>query len=147
MTTRLAFYKAPGTLTDRLIRWGSNSPYSHVEFVRPDGRGLSASIREGCVRVKEIDFTSGHWDVIEVPWQDAELAIDRIMQHDGKAYDTWGVLACHVVSLARSHPDKWFCSELIAYGLGLPNPHLYSPGSLAATVQHLTTFSAAQRNT
>lgn len=139
---RLAFYKAKGTINDRLIRWGTNSPYSHVELIGPDGRGWSSSVREGEVRKKEINF-GDHWDIIELPWMDVNVACDRMDPEMGKSYDYIGIMFSHVLSLSRSHPDKWFCSEIIAFSLGLPDPHLYSPGSLSETVKYLTTFRQA----
>lgn len=138
--TRLAFYKAKGTWVDRLIRWGSSSPYSHVELIGPDGQGWSASPRDGKVRKTEIDFDSGHWDIIELPWKNLDVVADRVNDEMGKKYDWIGVISNHVVRLVRPSRGKWFCSELVAHGLGLDKPHTYSPGSLADTVRYMTTF-------
>lgn len=140
---RLAFYKAPGTLNDKVIRWGSNHPYSHVELIGPDGLGWSASAREGEVRKKKINFDSGNWDIITIPWQDTNTVAARMEDLMGLKYDYLGIILTHVVSLNRSHPDKWFCSEIVAMSLGLPDPHEYSPGSLSRTVRYLTTFQSA----
>lgn len=142
-TVKLAFYKAPGTLIDKIIRWGTKTKYSHVEFIGPDGKGWSVSPRDTTVRKKDIDFDDGHWDLIEVPWASCELMCNRIEAEMGKKYDWKGIIFNHILSLSRSNPDKWFCSELVAYGLGLEQPEIYSPGSLFNTVNFMTTFQKA----
>jgi len=127
---QIAFYKGEGTYIDRLIRWGTNTPYSHVELIGPDGKGWSASPREGIVRKKEIDWESGHWDIITVDWKDLEIVSQDVEAHMGKRYDYRSIISNHVFSLIRSNPDRWFCSELIACALGFYQPETFSPGSL-----------------
>jgi len=128
--TTLAFYKGEGTIIDRIIRWGTNTKYSHVELVGPDGKGWSASPREGLVRKKEINWDSGNWDLLEVDWVSLEQVAADIDRHMGRKYDYKGIFSNHILSLIRSNPDKWFCSELIACALGFPQPETFSPGSL-----------------
>jgi hypothetical protein len=137
---RLAFYKAPGTLNDKLIRWGSGHPYSHVELIGPDGRGWSASAREGNVRKKEINFDSGNWDIVDMPWKNGDVVAQRMEEFMGQKYDYWGLFLTHVIRVNRSVPDRWICSEVVARCLGLPDAHEFSPGSLANIVKHYSTF-------
>ena len=70
-----AFYKAPGTWRDRLIRLATRSQYSHVEFVlrRYEHQGqdrmfcVSASKRDGHrVRKASIPIQPDHWDFVTV---------------------------------------------------------------------------------
>lgn len=137
---RLAFYKAPGTLVDKFIRWGSNHEYSHVELIGPDGLGWSASTREGKVRKKKINFDSGNWDIIDMPWKDASVVASRMEPFMGQRYDYIGLFLTHVIALNRSVPNRWICSEIVAMALGLPDAHEFSPGSLANIARHYSTF-------
>ena len=137
---RLAFYKGKGTWIDKLIRWGTGTPYSHVELIGPDGKGWSASPRERKVRKKAINFDSGNWDIVEVHWKSLTITADRINPMMGRKYDYVGIFLNHVISVMRPRPDKWFCSELIAYSLGLQNPHTFSPGSLYNVEKYMTNF-------
>ncbi len=136
---RLAFYKASGTITDKAIRFVTRSAYSHVELIGHDGKGWSASPREGLVRKKQIDFDDS-WDIIDIPWVSTDDACARIEDEIGKSYDYAGIFLSQILSLNRSNPDKWFCSELVAKSIGLPDPNEYSPGSLSNTVGYLRTF-------
>jgi len=127
---QIAFYKAPGNLVDKTIRWGSNSIYSHVEIIGPDGYGWSSSQRDGGVRSKKIDFESGSWDILDVAWVDARSAVMKVHPHLGKKYDYAAILLSHVLATERHAKGRWICSELVAHCLGLPNPHTLSPGRL-----------------
>lgn len=136
----LAFYKAPGNIVDKAIRWGSNHEYSHVELIGSDGLGWSASPREGLVRKKKINFDSGNWDIIDMPWKNGDVVANRMEPLMGQKYDYWGLFLTHIVRTNRSIPDRWICSEIVAMSLGLPDPHEFSPGSLANIVKHYSTF-------
>lgn len=142
MTLMLAFYKGEGDWIDRAVRWATRSPYSHVEMVcddRPPSHrgwfeGLSASIRDGGVRLTPIAIKPGHWDFVELPWEDADTAWNFALQQIGAPYDLRGILGSQIVALRRQSPDRWFCSELCAAALGMGQPETLSPGGLHARV-------------
>lgn len=141
---QLAFFKGQGNWVDRIIRLVSRSPYSHVELIaepmiRDQAGGFicySSSPRDGGVRIKPIVLKDGHWDVVPVEWYAGDVrAIFRA--NDGARYDWIGILFSQFLNWRRQDKKRWFCSEIIATALGLPNPESFSPGSLKATVEKL----------
>lgn len=135
MMPALAFYKAPGTIIDKAIRVRTGSPYSHAEFL-PYGLGhqrqapaWSSSSRDGGVRCKLIRFDEGRWDIVPVPWAPDD-ALHRMAREDGKKYDYLGVLVGRSLGLPIQCPDRWFCFEICAYALGLPNHHIMTGSPL-----------------
>jgi hypothetical protein len=133
----LAFYKGVGDYRDWVVRKATRSIYSHVELVTtPDTQTvpslcISASKRDGNrVRSKVIDFREhpDHWDFLVVDHPRREV-IERVREHEGRPYDAIGAVLT-VTPIVTSRPGKWFCSELIGYALGLPQPHTLTPGKL-----------------
>lgn len=124
---QLAFYKAPGTWADRLIRIVTGSKYSHCELVI-NGTACSASIRDGGVRMKTIYLDPAKWDVVDVDG-DVTAAWDWFATHAGQDYDFLGALS-FVLPFLPSRSKQWFCSEACAAALGRPDPDLYSPQHL-----------------
>ena len=68
---KAAFYKEtrPGLpgIYNRLVRWWTKSPYSHVELVVSTGRAWSSSFEDGGVRSKLIDLDPAKWDLVDLP--------------------------------------------------------------------------------
>ena len=138
--TVLAFYKARGTVIDRVIRRVTQSPYSHVEILigcdaAPDGvfswPAFSASGRDGGVRTKLVTFDAGAWDFIPAPWaREGRIRMAEATQ-SGLRYDWLGLFLSQVLNLRRGSSRRWFCSELVAWALDLPTPSALSPGDLA----------------
>ena len=88
---------------DKVIRWATGHPASHVEYVVGGDLGksnvcISASKRDG----------------------------NKVRS---KPYDTWGALLS-VTPFNRHKLGAWFCSEIMAHSLSLPEPHRFTPGSL-----------------
>ena len=136
MAFALAFYTGTGDWRDRLIRFVTRSPYSHVEFVWLDGEMdgkhlcVSASPRDGGVRHAYINLSSGRWEVVDLVF---ELPVDLIgfwSLEDGAGYDWYGLVFSQFFNLRRHRTNRWFCSEICAAALGLPHPAKYSPGEL-----------------
>ena len=136
----LAFYKGRGStiwtrLQDWAIRFATRSPYSHVELIvgRAEfGREevcLSSSGRDGGVRQTTILLRREHWDLVDMPDQPDDVA-DFIRARFGKRYDYIGIVFSQILSLGRHSPDKWFCSEICAAALGMPNAQRMSPQAL-----------------
>lgn len=131
----LALYKGPATgLRNKVGRWLvcalTLSRYSHVELVL-HGVSYTSSFIDGGVRSKVIDLASGHWDLISIEG-DEQLAYDRFFADRGKPYDWLGML--RVSPLLRWLPRRGssrFCSEEVAWMLGLDDPETFSPAGLA----------------
>ena len=151
MALKAAFYRGtrPGLagIYNRLVRWWTKSPYSHVELIFYDGvkcaGGLaaSASNMDGGVRTKVIDFDLARWDFIELPDELAERAWQWFRDHDGAPYDLVGNLQFVLAPVPHSQ-TRWFCSEAVAAALGIPDPWRYSPGTLASALTLLQPASA-----
>ena len=129
-TVRLAFYKAPGTLFDRLIRWRTGSPYSHVEIVLSSG-WYTSSNRDGGVRRSDAYRNPDSWDFVEVI-ADAARVIQLYARTQGQGYD-WLGIAGQAVGIPRIHSaGRWTCSEWCAEALGLSRAYRYTPADLWA---------------
>lgn len=131
---KFAFYKAPGDLTDRVIRLASRSQYSHVEFVTQDGLCISASKRDGGkVREKQITFRPGHWDIVEVPGDYASAATFAAwMAAQAVPYCMLGAITS-VTPFHLNRRGRVFCSELMglicnAGGHDIADPWRLTPG-------------------
>jgi hypothetical protein len=58
---------------------------------------------------------------------DGEVPCQFIRDYLGARYDYAGLMLSQVLAFGRHNPDKWFCSEICAAALGLPNPQRVSP--------------------
>ena len=138
---RAAFYKSthPGLpgVYNRLVRWWTRSPYSHVELVFGDGRAASSSAMDGGVRIKSIEFEPDKWDFVDLPESLALSALKWFDEHEGAAYDYWGNVH-FVLPPVGGGKRNWFCSEAVAAALGMPDPGRFDPGPLHAALTFLT---------
>lgn len=130
---RAALYKGthpgwPGVY-NRLIRWWTRSPYSHVELIFSDGIAASSSYMDGGVRFKKIDFDPALWDFIDLPGHLEPAARQWFVDHAGQPYDLMGNVH-FVISPIGDDKRKWFCSEACAAALGFPEPGRYDPACL-----------------
>lgn len=85
-----------------------------------------------------------HWDIVGVPGCSSSAVIDMMSLHLGKPYDLLGAILTQFPFLQRSTKSRWFCSEIVAYGMGLPCPERYSPGDLYALLPHLAVSQPAE---
>lgn len=146
MIVQLALYKGDGALANAFIRWWAGSQYSHCELV-VDGWCYSSSVMDKGVRRKRIDLDSGSWDVVPLPWADADQVIEFFEQTDYRAYNWLGLLSSQVLNLGKAWPDAAFCSEWCAEALGVPDPSMYSPAALGELARFMggVLLSAGQR--
>ena len=140
MTITLAFYKGRLSLNDHALPFDravcawTGGDYSHVELIDlNDGAGWSSSYRDGGVRKKFIDWSSGRWDIYTLPG-DPVAARDRIKKHLGEGYDVFG-LFFFVIPLHLEARNEKFCSEIVSIGLDRPKPFKDSPVSLFKDLQ------------
>lgn len=147
----VAFYRGKGTMADRIVRMATRSPFSHCELIRSDIRPkrgdtvecISASGRDNGVRIKTITLEAPKWDIYAVPWAPTD-AWDRAASHIGQPYELWSMVISQLFNFRRHNRKKWFCSELIAYALGLNMPHAKSPGDLLRDIDdHVDTWRLA----
>ncbi|WP_299814245.1 hypothetical protein [uncultured Jannaschia sp.] len=149
----VAFYRGRGDWADRIVRFATRSAYSHCELIRSERRPklgtgvecLSASRRDGGVRLKRIELDAAKWCIYDVAWA-PDGTWDRAMEKLGAPYELWSLVTTHLLNFRRGNRERWFCSELIAYALRLDMPHAYSPGDLLRAIRdHTDTYHAARR--
>lgn len=150
------FYRAAkGHWWDKLIAWRTRSEYSHCEIMlcfqqRRDGQFVpdpgawatcvSASPREGKVRVKEIQLDPGKWTAVSIPCTCKDVfPLPRFVAETiNSRYDWPGIASIAISPLPGVQmPKWWFCSEWCAtviqrMGLGLRdrNAEDIAPGDL-----------------
>ena len=119
----VAFYKGEGLRRDKIVRWWTNSPYSHVELIMPNGE--MAGIRppeEPLVRKKTIHgIKESEWDFVELSVTEKQLRRLRgfIESTRGQGYDWLGMIASHLTPFKVKLPNRWYCSEWVAYALSV----------------------------
>lgn len=107
ITLQFSTQHKPGAWLIRKFTW---SPFSHVDFVLPDGRLLGAR-GAGGVQIREPElFAKLARFQVDAPAAVLELAKSQI----GKPYD-WGAIAGFVAKHDWSSEHAWFCSELVAW--------------------------------
>lgn len=142
----LAFYKGRKSInrpfdllakfSDWLTRKVTKGDYSHCEIAIKLDNGLyrcySSSVRDGGVRVKEMELPSGKWDLVEL-----DISKESVMKYylttAGKRYDWFGAIG--VVLKFRQARNKYFCSEWCAECLGYREAWRFSPNDLIAILK------------
>lgn len=138
MTVQLALRKNDTRIAARSIQWWNRSIYSHCELV-VDGWCYSSSVMDKGVRRKrigqgddEISLSTEKWDLIELPWADAESIIRYFVATDHYRYGWPSLITSQLLNLNRPIKGAQFCSEWCAAALSLPNPSSYSPATLGS---------------
>lgn len=131
----VAFYKAPGTAADKLIRWWTRGPYSHCELVFElvdGGQSLcmSSSLRDGGVRSKRILLDAESWDIVPVD-ADIDVAWAWAAEHAQDNYDLMGLIG-FLWRPESGEKNRWFCSEAVGAMLGYPQSWRFDPCALHA---------------
>lgn len=138
---KLAFYKAKkGNWLDKTINlWTGNYGYSHVELIFDNVKTtnadvslcFSASPREGNVRFKYIELDD-KWVVMDFDISDKEEKIlyAKSLKYNHAKYDYLGIFFWFVLPIKKQFENKWWCSEIISYLLGVKNFRI-CPNSMA----------------
>lgn len=142
----LALYKGRGLIGNAVIRAWTRSPYSHCELVI-GGLGYSSSLMDGGVRAKRIDWDSGNWDLIPVPWVRMEDVLAHYESTKGRSYSWLDLIRSQMFNTTANQPDADFCSEWCAAAMGVPSETLYSPASLGRLVIFLNQHCCARTHT
>lgn len=133
---KLAFHKGTGVFS-RLIRYGTHSPYSHVELVFSDGLSFSARAeRHPAVDIITPDFSDGLWDFVEIPSKYTESkARAWAEEQKGKSYD-WAADIAFALPFVDQDDQKLICSGSCTASLQAAgafkgfSPEEVSPGQL-----------------
>lgn len=141
MAVKFAFYKAQGTLLDRLIRWWMRGSYSHMEVVladNGDGTFLCASSAPGVgVRIVSMELPERDWDIVEGPG-DAAQAHAWFAERINAPYDYIGLLGFILRPVTGDTRGKYWCSQACLEAIGYPGAWREDPNSAYDVV----TFSA-----
>jgi hypothetical protein len=138
---QFAFYKAKEDLFDRLVSWKMQAPYTHVEAIIEAGSvtpymvSASSSLRDGGVRMKRIDFTTGKWDIIDVPSIDKDKVVDWFYMHRGEKYNIRGLIDFVVPFPIKSKENTWFCDQAIAAAIGLKDCNRFDVNGFASVLE------------
>lgn len=144
MTVKLALYKGKGTFVNAFIRYWTRSEYSHCELV-VNGMCYSSSGMDKGVRRKIINLDDGKWDVIELPWADAESVVAYFAETDHHRYGYFGLITSQLFNRGIAQDRAQFCSEWCARAVGLPSASSYSPASLGRLCEHINELTAKAR--
>jgi len=122
MKVKIAFYKEKAGWIDRVIRWWTKSPYSHVEMVMPDNytwMGISPFLTGQVDKRTKTDFDPEKWDFVslEINELQHEIIQDFFTETKGCKYDWIGMLLSQCLPFHIKRKNKWYCSEWIAYAL------------------------------
>jgi uncharacterized protein YycO len=141
---QIVLFKSNRHIVQKLIRWQTDSQYSHAALLF-DGMYLIEAHIQGGVQARL--FPAEHEDAYDVFDVAVEMSLDAMFAvmtfayaQRGKKYDFWGCL--RFISRRRlPENDKWFCSELVFEAFKqaghrlLNNVESYqvSPGDLATS--------------
>lgn len=133
---QIAFYRGPPrndwlhTVSHYGIRLWTWSKWSHAELVI-DGVCYSSSSRDGGIRAKHIDLTSGRWNVVDIELTDEQTAkaLAWFMVNDGDKYD-WAGIIRFVIPFIPQGERRWFCFEAIGESLGFAGAHKLTANDL-----------------
>ena len=122
MKVKVAFYKGKGNWKHKMVRWWTESQYSHVELVMPDNFTwititplMSSTVSS---RIKT-DFDLENWDFVSLDINEDQLQVinDFYGETQGCKYDWWGMILSQFLPFHIKRREKWYCSEWIAYAL------------------------------
>lgn len=134
MSVYLALYKAKGNWVNSLIRWKTDSIYSHCEII-VDGWMYSSTVRDGGVRCKIDSTDNKHWDLIPILFNNGESVLKHYSDTKDNPYG-WVDMIQSQIFKRKTRDDKGdFCSEWCAAALRIPSPQQYSPDELGELVK------------
>jgi hypothetical protein len=122
MKIKVAFYCGKGTWINRIVRWWTNSKYSHAELIMPDDItwiGISPFKKSVLCATSGDERNPVNWDLIEINITESQLEVIEEFYENTKgcAYDWIGMILSQVLPYHIKRKGKWYCSEWIAYAL------------------------------
>lgn len=92
-----------------MIRWWTNSKYSHCELY-VDKNLIGISSNEG-VRIKKEILNPNKWDLLTIPKKYDVDYINFFNKTKGKKYDWLGIILSNVFNRGIHNKNKYTCSE------------------------------------
>lgn len=116
----------PGSYVIRLMdrNGGQVCPFSHVGIISECGQYVyEATYKSGVVRTPLWAFKdrATHWEIGRFPVLNRRMAYKRAESVLDADYDLWGVISLGIPFIGRDwqNPDKWWCSEYLAFCSGI----------------------------
>lgn len=122
MKIKVAFYKGKGDFVNTIVRWWTNSVYSHAELVLADDVtwiGISPFVKSKIDKKIKLQVNPNDWEFItlEITEQQYEVIMQFFVDTEGHGYDWVGMLLSQFLPCKIKHRKRWYCSEWIAYAL------------------------------
>ena len=122
MYIKVAFFKGEGSFVNRIVRWWTNSPYSHAELVLPDTTtwlGISPFLKSKVASREKLLADHTEWKLVdlEVTQEQLDIIMEFYEFTEGQGYDWIGMLLSQFLPCKIKHKKRWYCSEWIAYAL------------------------------
>lgn len=157
MKIKIAFYKGKGNFINTIVRWWTNSIYSHAELILPDDvtwLGISPFLKSKVDSRIKLDQNPSEWDFvsINVNEEQYETIMDFYNETKGQGYDWIGMLASQFLPCRIKHKSRWYCSEWISYALRIScvfdwkSLKLYEKKELSPATLHSIVLKSLQNN-
>lgn len=141
---RACFYKGtkPGLIgvAERLTRFWTRGPYSHMELNFSDGLCGSSVYTDGGVRVKRILLPDADWDFVTLPDSLEAAARAWFVAHNGEPYDIFADMRFAFGFLPPSK-NRWMCVEACLTSLGFEQAYRFEPTGAQDILQRLVVQS------
>jgi uncharacterized protein YycO len=109
LKVRFSANNLPFSWAIRVRTW---SPYSHVDFILPNGKYLGAVPFKGVV-IHDHTYPVEAFFEVEVTEEQHEKILKYALDQVGKGYDYVGIFG-YAIERNWQEDDKWFCSEFVA---------------------------------
>ena len=122
MKIKVAFYKGKGNFVNTIVRWWTNSVYSHAELIlnyNITWIGISPFVKSKINKRIELNVVYSDCDFyeFEVTEEQYGVILEFFEETKGEGYDWIGMLLSQFLPCKIKHKKRWYCSEWIAYAL------------------------------
>lgn len=122
MELYVAFYRGSGGWKNKIIRWWTKSPYSHVELVLPDNKtwiSISPLLTSKVAARTRKEWDPKQWELVKLDITEQQLLVilEFYESTKGCSYDWVGMFLSQFLPFHIKRKGKWYCSEWIAYAL------------------------------
>jgi len=145
MKIQLAFYKSNKNLSNKIIRFWTNSIYSHVEIILGEaetGDWISATSETQTIEKRKINYNKKNWDIIDISFShlyNKETILKKFKLIEHSKYDWLAIIFSvgifkNFKKCIIEDKNKFICSEACAFLLNIENSCKFNPGDLAEWV-------------
>ena len=122
MKIKVAFFRGKGNWKNKVIRWWTKSPFSHVELILPDEKtwiSISPFLTSRVAARNKEHVNQDNWEFVEIEVTEQQVNVIKEFYDftEGCHYDWIGMLLSQFLPFHVKRRNKWYCSEWIAYAL------------------------------